>query len=104
GVGGGGGRGEGARVADVVVPLPVQGIVLVQPRNVPGGDPRHRHGGIALPAGPDRVFRVVPFDEHGYGEADLPDDLRGDQAHPPAVVVGFGATVQPRGIPQVPAA
>ena len=90
-------------VPQVVVGLPVPGVVLVVPRHVPGGDARHGHGRVAVLLGPHPVLRVIPLDEDRQRQPDLPDDLGRDQAHPPAVVVRVGAAVHPGRVPQVPA-
>jgi hypothetical protein len=97
-------QGDQDAVPLVVVGLVVQRVVLVQPGDVPGGHARHGHGGDAALAGAHPVFGVVPLEEDRQREAQLADDLRGDQAHPPAVVVGLGQAVQPRGVAQVAAA
>ena len=89
-------------VAQVVVGLPVPGVVLVIPGHLPGRHARQRHRREAAVTGPDAVLGVVPLDEHRHRQADLPDHLGRDEAHPPAVVVRLGPAVQPRRVPQVP--
>ena len=82
-------------VALVEVGLPVQRVVLVRPRHVPHGGAGQGHRGHSGAPGAQTVLRVVPLDEEGQAQADPPDHGGRDEAHPPAVVVGVGALVQP---------
>ena len=83
-------------VAQVEVGLPVDRVVLVAPGHVPDRGAGQRDRRIAVLAGPQAVFGVVPFDEQRQRLSQLLGDLPRDHARPPAVEVDVDAPVQQR--------
>ena len=94
-------QGRDDAVACVEVRLPVDRVVLVEPRDVPERHARKGHGGVARAACPQAVLGVVPLDERGQREADVAHDLGRDEAEPPPVVVGVHPSVHPGRLAQV---